>query len=337
MTSLKDHITVLTLILFLGISVSSCKTGLNIDHADLTAYDLIDYTPKNNPTTTEKITLGKRLFFDQNLSSNQQVSCATCHLPEKAFTDGTRLSPLGVTKQNQTRNAPPLFNLAYHNSFFWDGGKTTLENQSFSPLRNSHEMNADLDSVISYLNTSKQYLNLFKDAFNTLPSKATLAKALASYERSLLSFNSKYDHIQKGSDHFTTQEKKGLILFKKNCQACHRPPLFTDLFFHNNGLDSIFGKEFDDHKNGRYRITSNKKDIGKYKTPSLRNLRYTSPYMHDGRFVNLNEVLKNYSSPVMSSTIDPRISHGIKFSTSEKNQLLAFIETLNDENFVLKN
>ncbi len=328
---------VLTLILLLSISVSSCKTDLNIDHAGLNAYDIIDHTPKNNLTTTQKITLGKRLFFDQNLSSNQQVSCATCHLPERAFTDGTRFSPLGVTKKNQTRNAPPLFNLSYHDSFFWDGGKTTLENQSFGPLRNVHEMNADIDSVITYLNKSKQYLKLFKNAFSALPSKATLAKALASYERSLISFNAKYDQVQQGFDHFNAQEKKGFILFKKNCQACHKPPLFTDLSFHNNGLDSTFGREFDDHKNGRYRITSNESDIGKYKTPSLRNLKYTSPYMHDGRFSNLTQVLHNYSSPTISQTIDSTVSHGIKFSSIEKVQLLAFLETLNDENFVSKN
>lgn len=296
--------------------------------------DTVTTIPSNNPISKNKIALGKRLFFDTLLSNNQQLSCASCHTPSLAFSDGKKSSNIGASGKALDRNSPALFNLSWHSDFFWDGGKTSLENQAFGPLRNEDEMNMDLDTLMIRLRKHRDYPQLFTQAFEDGLIIGNVVKAIASYERSLVSFESKYDHYLNGKTELTSLELAGKRVFETNCSSCHTPPLFTDTKFHNNGLDNIFGNEFLDAKNGRYRITGKEEDLGKYKTPSLRNLAYTAPYMHDGRFYSLDEILAHYESPKNSPTLDTLLTKGIHLTIEEKENLLHFLNTLNDPNFV---
>ncbi len=295
--------------------------------------DTLNTVPANNPITVEKVALGKRLFFDPLLSKNKDISCASCHEPRFAFADGVALSAIGTSKQTLDRNSPALFNLAWHTGFFWDGGKETLENQAFGPLRSKHEMGIDLDTLVQRLKNNNTYPLLFNQAFGDGLLIQNVVRAIASYERTLISFSSKYDDYKKGKTTFTPSELAGEKVFNTNCKTCHTPPLFTDTKYHNKGLDGEIDEEFENHKQGRYRITDNIEDQGKYKTPSLRNLAFTAPYTHDGRFETLNEVLLHLENPKKSSTLDPLLQDGIHLTEQEKNDLLLFLNTLNDYKF----
>lgn len=333
-----SHIIKLVFQLVIGIGLLSCQRK-EVDNYSSASFpfDTITNIPNNNQLTAERIALGKKLFFDKNLSSNQSISCASCHLPEKAFTDGTALASIGVSGKTLDRNAPPLFNLIFQNDFFWDGGKATLESQVFGPLRNADEMNANIDSVVNYLIQDTEYSKLFQKAYKNQPNASFLAKAIATYERSLMSFNSKYDRVKRGKDHFSPNELSGEKIFNNKCKSCHTPPLFTDMKFHNNGLDTTFGSYFDNPLNGRYRVSGNIEDLGKYKTPSLRNLAYTSPYMHDGRLEKITDVLDHYDMVKKSESLDTLLTFGIELTEKNKADLIAFLNTLNDENFVNEN
>lgn len=280
-----------------------------------------------------KVSLGKQLFFDKNLSSNGKVSCATCHKSTLAFSDNTPLSPKGVPETNLNRNSPPLFNLAWHKNYFWDGGATNLRSQAIAPLTASNEMNANLDEVVSYLKSNESYNNTFHQLYNSPPSTAFILDALAEYQFSLTSFNTKYDQERSGKDNFTTIEKNGYLLYQSHCSSCHTEGLFSDYNYHNNGLDSILNYEsIEDEKRGRNRITFLENDLQKYKTSSLRNLNLTAPYMHDGRFNTLSEVLDHYSHEIKySSTLSSKIPRtGFQFTEDDKKAISAFLNTLND-------
>ena len=298
--------------------------------------DSLHTIPLNNPITLKKIALGEKLFFDPLLSKNQDLSCASCHNQKLAFSDGIALSSIGNSKSRLDRNSPALFNLAWHSHFFWDGGKTSLENQAFGPLRNEHEMAMNLDTLISRLNKKGTYQHLFKEAFTEGLNIENVVKAIASYERTLISFSSKYDKYKSEKKTFLPRELQGEKVFLSNCSSCHTPPLFTDTKFHNTGLDSIFPQQFSNANQGRYRITGKIQDQGKYKTPSMRNLAFTSPYMHDGRFSSLTEVLNHYESPHKSNTLDTLLFNGIHLTTKEKKDLIIFLNTLNDTSFINK-
>ena len=294
--------------------------------------------PNNNPQTVEGIALGKKLFFDPILSANNTQSCANCHAPQNAFTDSKRFST-GVLGAKGTRNAMPLFNLAwnYDETFFWDGAAFSLEHQAFSPVRDPNEMNSTWHTVTQKLNTHPEYPNLFYKAFKTKEIDSTLVtKAIAQFERTLISANSKFDSYLLGEAQLTPSERNGFNVFmdetKGDCFHCHgsdKNPLWTDNDFHNNGLDEIFTDL------GRGKITGDPADNGKFKTPSLRNLSYTAPYMHDGRFNTLDDVINHYSEGLKNSpTIDPLMKKvaqgGVRLNEQDKEDLKAFLVTLND-------
>jgi cytochrome c peroxidase len=298
--------------------------------------------PETNIATIKGVALGQKLFSDPFLSENGKISCATCHQPDKAFSDGKALSDRGASGSVLLRHAPVLFNLAWMDGFFWDGGAKNLESQVFGPLSHPDEMGNDLAGLIDRLNRHSEYPALFKAAFGTdTISSQQLSRAFAQFERSLLSFGSRYDRWKKGKDRMSNKELEGYRVYKSKCAACHTEGLFTDNLYHNNGLDS----SYTDTRNellyyGRYRITSDSADIGKYKTASLRNLAFSAPYMHDGRFATLNEVLDHYSAgvknyPSLSEKLRPegRIP-GIALSSEEKESLLLFLNTLNDSSFI---
>ncbi|GAB3334619.1 cytochrome c peroxidase [Marivirga atlantica] len=306
-----------------------------------------NYFPNDFPTLAENqtalnkeiIDLGKQLFFDQHLSANGEVSCASCHLPEMSFTDGEALASNGVSGNQLERHSPALVNLAYmDNGLFWDGGAKNLESLVFAPLTHPDEMGADLEEVNNYL-AKGFYESAIKSAFKVDEVKVQYAaKAIAQYLKTLVSDQSKYDSMRRGLVNFNNEEQKGYELFKANCSSCHTEPLLTDNSFHNNGLDASFDTADESLHSGRYRISHKVEDIGKFKTPTLRNVVITAPYMHDGRFKSLDQVLNHYQNGINNSaTLDPLLindnSLGIAFTTDEKASLMAFLQTLTDSSF----
>jgi len=299
--------------------------------------------PIDNPQTIEGIALGKKLFFDPILSKGNNISCANCHSAKQAFSDSSRFST-GINNSLGDRNAMPLFNLAWHydETFFWDGRSFSLENQAFLPVINSKEMGNDNWLIVEKrLQEHDEYPELFLNAFGSKTIDSTLAvKAIAQFERSLISSNSKFDNYLLGHTDLTTEELSGFNIFmneaKGDCFHCHgsdKNPLWTDNDFHNNGLDSVF-KDL-----GLGKITGDPADNGKFRTPSLRNLIFTAPYMHDGRFSTLEEVINHYSEGLKNSkTIDPlmkRVSEGgVRLTPKEKSDLKAFLLTLSDFSFI---
>ena len=295
--------------------------------------------PESNPATVYGVELGKRLFFDPQLSANGTVSCKSCHHPGKAFSDGQALGSLGVSGKPLLRHAPALFNLSWYTGFFWDGGSKNLESQVFGPLTHPDEMGRDLLDLLERLRKDDEYPALFAKAFgsDTITTQ-TVARALAQYERTLLSFDAKYDRVQRKEAQFSPLELKGEQVFLTLCASCHPAPLFTDLSYHANGIDqSIEDRSHELMYWGRYRITNDSNDIGKFKTPSLRNLFFTAPYMHDGRLADIDAVFTHY---FRSHEANPLADEALKktdFATigeNEKKALKAFLYTLSDSSFI---
>jgi cytochrome c peroxidase len=298
--------------------------------------------PSNNPQTQEGIFLGKKLFFDNALSADNTQSCATCHDPKTAFTDKRQFSD-GVDGVFGNRNSMPLFNLAWNfdERFFWDGRSIGIEKQAIEPVINPIEMHNTWKQVVLTLQSTAAYPALFHKAFGTRVIDSILvAKALAQFERTLISANSKFDQYLEGKVQLSTSELNGFNVFmdetKGDCFHCHgsdKNPLWTDNKFHNNGLDASFSDI------GLAKTTGDPADIGKFKSPSLRNLAFTAPYMHDGRFSTLEEVINQYSEGLKASlTIDPLMKKvslgGVKLSTQEKSDLKAFLLSLSDSEFI---
>lgn len=295
--------------------------------------------PASNIATKEGIALGRLLFYDPTLSGSNKFSCASCHLQQNSFSDIAINFSLGESQKPLLRNSMPLFNLAWATGYFWDGGAKNLESQVFAPLQSHDEMNQDLKELVTELMANPIYPPKFEAAFGTKTiNSAFIARAIAQYERTFISANSKYDFWVRKEKNITLNslELKGLDIFNSKCAACHVPDFFTDFDYHNNGLDSSF--EDDSHENvykGRYRITNQFSDIGKYKTPSLRNVALTAPYMHDGRFNTLEDVLNHYSENLkISNNIDINLQKKMSFTSNEKLELRAFLHTLTDYEFI---
>ena len=298
--------------------------------------------PADNPMTEEGVALGEKLFFDKRLSRDGSQSCADCHQPQKAFADPVAFSE-GIDGHLGTRNAMPIFNLAwnYEDRFDWDGGALSLERQALEPVTNPKEMHNTWIRVAKTLQEDSEYPALFEKAFSTQPiDSVTVTKALAQFERTLISAESKFDRFLQGKETLSPEEQNGFDVFmdenRGDCFHCHgsdNNPLWTDNDFHNNGLDSSFADL------GRGKITGDPADNGKFRTPSLRNLIYTAPYMHDGRFNTLDAVIEHYSEGLrFSNTIDPLMKKveqgGVQLSEKDKADLKAFLLTLTDESFV---
>lgn len=296
--------------------------------------------PSFNKMTLEGITLGKKLFFDPITSSSNKVSCASCHHQQFAFSDiQIAFSNVGVSGKELHRNTPPLFNLAWNTGFFWDGGAKDLESQVFGPLKHPDEHNQDLKELVTKLQKDTVYVKLFKSAFTNEPiSSQSISFAVAQFERSLLSYKSSYDDFLTTNDTtiFSETQKRGLVIFNQKCENCHKHPFLTDFVYHNNGLDSTFDNETDERVfMGRFRITNDSLDLGKYKTPSLRNILLTAPYMHDGRYATIDQVLNHYANTMKNSkTVDGNLKTKIILTVDDKNALKAFFETLTDYEFI---
>jgi cytochrome c peroxidase len=298
--------------------------------------------PIDNPQTVEGIALGKKLFFDPILSADNTQACADCHAPENAFTDTDRFSD-GIDGLLGNRNSMPLFNLAwnYNEKFFWNGSAFSLEHQAFVPVTDPIEMKSTWAQVEQKLQNHSEYPTLFNLAFGTSTINSTfITKAIAQFERTIISSNSKFDKYLTGTGMLTSQELNGFNVFmdetKGDCFHCHgnkNNPLWTDNLFHNNGLDANVSDL------GLGEVTGDPSDNGKFKSPSLRNLAFTAPYMHDGRFATLDEVINHYTEGLKdSATIDPLMKKvaqgGVQLSVEDKADLKAFLLSLSDYEFI---
>ncbi|MFM7216954.1 MAG: cytochrome-c peroxidase, partial [Bacteroidota bacterium] len=283
------------------------------------------------------VALGKKLFYDPVLSGNNTQACGSCHNQLDGFTDHQLRFSTGIDGIAGTRNSMPLFNIGYANGFFWDGGATSLESQVVGPITNPIEMHEDISNCVAELQLDSVYPGLFKKAFQTDSiTIALVMKAIAQFERTLLSGNSRYDRYKAGQGSLTAQELHGLALFedfqKGDCIHCHTLGRnFTDFSYRNNGLDSI------PQDSGRAKITLNPNDAGKFKVPSLRNIEMTAPYMHDGRFVTLQQVMDHYNTGFQNpANLDPNIRLATKgrMTQQEMDDIIAFLRTLTDQGFL---
>lgn len=292
--------------------------------------------PPHNLATVEGVALGKMLFFDKQLSANNQLSCASCHQVEKSFSDTAALTSRGVSGRPLLRHAQALINLAWSENLFWDGGVRNLESLTFSPLRHPDEMGADLQVLTARLQAIPEYRRAFRAAFGTdSVTAALISRALAQYQRTLITADSRYDRYRRGDAQLNSFELEGMAIFEQHCARCHTPPLFTDGKFHRNGLPLPVTIDSAGILLGRQRITLQASDFGTYKTPTLRNIMLTAPYMHDGSLPDLEAVITHYSSLPDSLVHMHRLPNS-NFRHSDHRALLAFLHALTDNRLMME-
>ena len=287
---------------------------------------------RDNPLTKEGVELGRVLFYDGRLAKDGLISCGSCHQPFAAFATFDHDFSHGIDNQFTTRNAPGLFNLAWHRELHWDGGINHLEVQPLAPITATNEMGEDLSNILKKLNADAKYREMFRAAFGDPEATSQrMLKALSQFMGIIVSADSKYDRVKAGKAVFTQAEASGYAVFKVKCGSCHQEPLFTDLTYRNAGLAlNPFLKDI-----GRQRITGLASDSLKFKVPSLRNVALTGPYGHDGRFYSLGAVIDHYrSGPKAGPTVDPALRQGLSISNNEKADLIQFLSTLTDTTFI---
>lgn len=291
--------------------------------------------PEDNPYSTEKAELGKLLYFDKRLSSDETVSCSSCHHPDKSFTDNKRFSK-GIHGQMGTRTAPTIINAAYQTSQFWDGRAKTLEDQCKSPIANTKEMTVYKDKHIAHMACEKRiesiagYRELFKECFgDDKCSVDQIAKAVAAFERTVLSGNSPYDRYMAGDKQaLSAGQINGMKVFKKaGCANCHFGPTFSDGRFINIGI----GMDEEDPDLGRYLITRDEKDWGAFKVPGLREVEHTFPYMHDGSLATLEDVVEYYNKGGTPNKNLHPLMRPLHLTEQEKKDLVSFLKALSGE------
>lgn len=333
---------------FLIFSLVSCQKGIEGNNVDAIApleymplvkpenFHRFTYDTSKNRMTRQGFELGRKLFYDEKLSRDNTVSCGSCHIQTSTFTQHGHPVSHGINDRLGTRNSQSIMNLAWSSSFFWDGGVFDLDLQPLSPITNPVEMDTDMNTILDKINADQSYRSPFKTVFGTPVADAqSVLKALSQFMLQCVSANSRYDkYVRNEGETLTTIEMEGMVLFKSNCASCHSTDLFTDNQFHNNGL-----KPSAVNDKGRGSITLNEQDNYLFRTPSLRNLAYSSPYMHDGRFRTLEQVLDHYTQGVEEGpTLDSLLRHdsgvGIRLNKNEQTKIIAFLNTLNDENFI---
>jgi cytochrome c peroxidase len=291
------------------------------------------YNFNDNPLTPEGFSLGRALFYDPILSKDSTVSCASCHLQFTAFAHVDHPTSHGINSRVGKRNAPGLMNLAWYPAFHWDGGVLNLNGQAINPITHADEMGETLEGVLKKLNRNSDYKTKFKKVFGAEHINTShLLKAMGQFTVSLVSANSKYDSVMRKESAFTEQEHRGYSLFLKYCNQCHTAPLFTNFEFKANGIGP--NTQFND--SGRALITGKASDVYLFRVPTLRNIEYSFPYMHDGRMSKLKEVLAHYANssnwqkPVSNNLLQKKNSMKI----NEQKDLLSFLKTLSDKQFL---
>lgn len=331
----------LTVILFFLAGIYACRKELT---ESFTGFQQPAYFPApayhfaTNPVTQDRFELGRKLFYETQLSANNTISCASCHIQTAAFTHHGHAVSHGIYDRMGTRNAPPIMNLAWNTTLMWDGGIVDLDLQSVAPITNHLEMDETMPNVMSKLRSSPEYRELFKKAWGSEEITANdFLKSLSQFMAMCVSANSKYDSVmrQEAGVQFTAQEAAGRQIVQQKCGGCHKEPLFTDNSFRNTGLTPSSVNDA-----GRNLVTQHDTDLYKFRVPSLRNLAWTSPYMHDGRFLTLDAVLNHYTLHVQPMpNLDPLLLQGpqpgIPLTPDERAKIIAFLNTLNDRSFLL--
>lgn len=297
-----------------------------------------DYFPEpaydfsKKPLTEAKIELGRALFYEPLLSRNNTISCSSCHSSYNAFAHVDHDLSHGIDDRIGTRNAPALMNLAWQNSFMWDGAVNHLDVQALAPISHPKEMDEEIGNVVKKLQQSALYPPLFYRAFgDSVITGEHILLALSQFQLTLVSANSKYDSVMQKQSVFTEQETRGYSLFKTHCNSCHREPLFSSYEFRNNGLP--VDTTLNDY--GKWMITHRPEDSLLFKIPTLRNIEYTLPYMHDGRFTRLSEVMNHYTKGIQpNKTLAAELQKPMMLSANEKVDIVAFLLTLSDRKFV---
>jgi len=301
----------------------------------------LEYDLSNNPLTDEGVALGKKLFYEGRLASDGIISCGFCHEQASAFTHHGHTISHGVDGAFGFRNTQPIQNLAFFTEFTWDGAAIHLDLQPIIPITSEVEMNETIPSVLSKLSSYIEYESLFTDAFGDAEvTSERMLKALSQFMITMISSDSKYDKVLRNEDNttFTTLENEGLEIFNNKCTTCHSGALFTDKTYRNNGIP--FNIKFAEEE-GRKRVSGFEEDFYKFRVPSLRNIEMSFPYMHDGRFGTLEDVLNFYTDGMSENggIVDPLLvkndgSLGIDLTTNEKTALIAFLKTLTDNTFL---
>ena len=334
-----------TVLLSLGLFILACKKDNPVKEEIESWLGFVqpanfpepEYKFENNPVTKAGFELGRALFHEPRLSRNNTITCASCHIQSSAFTQHGHDVSHGIDDRLGTRNSPPIMNLAWNKAFMWGGGVFDLDLQPIAPITSHEEMDERLDNVLNKLRAMPKYTGLFEKAFGTTEiTTENFMKALSQFMLMCVSSNAKYDKVMRkeGGVAFTADEQEGYTIFKQKCASCHSEPLFTDGSFRNNGLGP---SPINDQ--GLYNATLQETDRYKFKVPSLRNLQYTGPYMHDGRFLTLAGVLEHYHAEVEDTpNLDPMLKKesklGIVLSDNDKLKLIAFLTTLNDPDFI---
>ena len=340
---MKKQWVVLSVVLVLVAVLAACRKDTEIAEFSNTPYvlDLPLYfppmdIPADNALTVEGIALGRELFYEKRLSADNSLACAGCHGAEHSYTDDDQFS-LGIDDVAGDRNSMPIINLGYNNGFFWDGRAATLEEQILGPVPNVVEMHQSWPAAAEKLCNDPEYRSMFYAAFgSTKIDSTTVSKAIAQFLRTMVSGNSRYDKFVRGEVLLTPDELEGLNIFtteRGDCFHCHGGTFFSAQIYSNNGLDATFTDL------GYGDVTGDANDNGKFKTPTLRNIEYTAPYMHDGRFATLEAVINHYSTGVVwSPTIDANMKKvddgGLQLNPTEKAQLKAFLLTLSEPEFL---
>jgi cytochrome c peroxidase len=290
------------------------------------------YDFRKNKLSPDVFVLGRKLFYDNILSKDHSVSCGTCHQRIAAFAHIDHRLSHGIYAKIGTRNVPALQNLIWKDTYMWDGGVNHLEVQPINPITSPIEMDETLDNIVLKLKRDSTYVKLFRKAYpDTIINSERILKSLAQFTGLMISSNSRYDKFMDGKDTFSATEKKGLKLFRAKCAGCHTEPLFTDNSYRNNGLKADTSL----NDKGRFLITGKDSDKNKFKVPGLRNVAMTYPYMHDGRFRNLKEVIEHYSDHKnYDPAADALLGKIGNLSDAEKKELLAFLATLTDKEFL---
>jgi len=289
------------------------------------------YDFSKNKLTEEGFELGRHLFYDPILSKDSTISCASCHLQATAFAHVDHALSHGIEGKIGTRNSLSLVNLAWSENFMWDGGVNHLDMQPLNPITSPVEMNESLDHVVTKIRKSKKYTHLFDAAFGDPEiTGQRVLKALSQFEVMLVSANSKYDKVMRNEAQFSQAEQNGYQLFKINCASCHTEPLFTNNHFEYNGLsvDSTL------NDSGRMKITNNDNDYLRFKVPTLRNVQFSFPYMHDGRYKNLTEVIKHYNNIPNNKLLPKQLGVAMNLSDNDRVDLVSFLKTLTDNEFL---
>ncbi len=330
--NLRKNLKALTLLLGSALFAVSCEfesSSADFAFERPAEFPEVSYNNPNNKVTKAGFELGRKLFYEKALSLDSSLSCGSCHHQSNAFSDPGNAFSTGVHGKLGLRNTPGLFNLAWLPTFMADGGINHLDIMPMAPITDSLEM--DL-SLMEAVNRIAMYADYKKDAEAAFGSDSitsqTIFYALSQFMRMMISDQSRFDQFYRGNASFSKEELAGLELFNLNCSTCHATPLFTDFRFAKNGLDPI------SEDKGRGRITQNEADYGKFKVPSLRNVALTAPYMHDGRFETLSEVIEHYSENINPENADAPLSAPLGFTEEEKKNLEAFLRTLTDESFI---